>query len=162
LDAGTADFQKTPISLRQLLLEVVDKFRPQIEQSRTNIIINIPDLPEVVGDPDRLSQVFTNILDNAIKFSRPEGQIKLQGSSKKGFVEISIEDSGPGISKDDLPHIFERFYQVDPSRKGGALHGTGLGLAIANEIVQAHDGKIEVCSDAGQGCTFVVNLPVKL
>jgi two-component system OmpR family sensor kinase len=160
LDAGTADFQKTPTSLKPLLQDVVDKLKHQIEHANVNFVFSIPDLPDVICDPDRLSQVFTNLIDNAIKFTPPEKEISLQGSSSNIIVEIIIKDSGEGIAKEDLPHIFERFYQSDPSRKGGAQHGTGLGLAIAYEIVQAHNGKIEAYSEEGEGCTFIVQLPI--
>ncbi len=160
LDAGTADFQKTTVALKALLQGVVDKLKPQIEHAHVTLLSSIPDLPDVVCDPDRISQVFTNLLDNAIKFTPPDGNITLQGSSSKKSVEVIIKDSGKGITKEDLPHIFERFYQSDPSRKGGAQHGTGLGLAIAFEIVQAHNGRIEVYSEEGDGCTFIVHLPL--
>jgi len=160
LDGGTADFQLTTVALKPLFQDLVDKLKPQIELAQVTFITSIPDLPDVVCDPDRISQVFTNLLDNSIKFSSPGGIITLQGSSSDQNVEIIIKDSGKGILKEDLPHIFERFYQSDPSRKGGAQHGTGLGLAIAFEIVQAHNGKIEVYSKEGEGCTFIVHLPL--
>lgn len=160
LDGGSADFKLIPVALKPLLQDVVDKLKPQIEIALVTLISSIPDLPDVFCDPDRISQVFTNLLDNAIKFTPPGGDITLEGSSSDKNVEIIIKDSGKGIAKEDLPHIFERFYQSDPSRKGGAQHGTGLGLAIAFEIVQAHNGKIEVCSKEGEGCTFIVQLPL--
>jgi len=162
LDAGTADFQKTPVAFKPLLQDVVDKFKHQIEHAHVTLSTSIPDLPDVVCDPDRISQVFTNLLDNAIKFSPPGGNITLEGSYSKNRMEIIIKDSGKGIAKDDLLHIFERFYQSDPSRQGGAQHGTGLGLAIASEIVRAHNGKIEVYSEEGEGCTFIVYLPLPM
>ena len=75
-------------------------------------------------------------------------------------MELSVTDSGSGVPKDALPHLFDRFYQVDKSRAGGEGHGTGLGLAIVKEIVQAHGGRIGVRSEAGQGTTFMINLPL--
>jgi signal transduction histidine kinase len=160
LDAGTADFQKKAIALKPLIQSVVDKLKPQIDLSHVVLNTNIPDLPDVVCDPDRISQVFTNLLDNAIKFTPPDGEIILQGSSSNESVEIIIKDTGKGIAKEDLPYIFERFYQSDPSREGGSQHGTGLGLAIAFEIVQAHNGRIDVYSKEGEGCIFIVHLPL--
>jgi two-component system sensor histidine kinase ResE len=159
LDAGTADLQLTPLYLRPLLEGVIEKFKPQTERAKVRLNFNISDLPEIRGDADRLSQVFTNLLDNSIKFTPTGGEVHLQAFAKEQFVEITITDSGPGISSDEIPHIFERFYQGDPSRKGGTQHGTGLGLAIVYEIVQAHDGTIKVYSTLGQGSTFTIQIP---
>jgi two-component system OmpR family sensor kinase len=160
LDAGTADLQKTRLDLKPLLEGVVEKFKPQTEQAHVNLSHRIPNLPEIIGDPDRLSQIFINLLDNSIKFTPAGGEVDLQACATDQWVEISLKDTGPGISAEEIPHIFERFYQGDPSRKGGAEHGTGLGLAIVHEIVQAHDGTIKVYSILGQGSTFIIQLPV--
>jgi signal transduction histidine kinase len=160
LDAGTADFHNSPVALKPLIQTVIEKLKPQMDFARVALINTIPDLPDIVGDPDRISQVFTNLLDNAIKFSPPDGIITLKGSSSIASVEIILKDSGIGITEEDLPHIFERFYQGDPSRKGGSKHGSGLGLAIAFEIAQAHNGKIEVYSKEGEGCTFIIHFPL--
>jgi len=160
LDAGCVDFNNIPVTLKPLIQSVVEKLKPQLELAQVELINNIPDLPDIVCDPDRISQVFTNLLDNAIKFTPPDGVITLKGSATNKSVELIIMDSGMGISKEDLPHIFERFYQGDPSRKGGSQHGTGLGLAIAYEIVQAHNGRIEVHSKEGDGSIFTIQLPL--
>jgi signal transduction histidine kinase len=160
LDAGTADFHNSPVALKPLIQTVIEKLKPQMDFARVALINTIPDLPDIVGDPDRISQVFTNLLDNAIKFTPPDGIITLKGSSSIESVEIILKDSGIGITEEDLPHIFERFYQGDPSRKGGSKHGSGLGLAIAFEIAQAHNGKIEVYSKEGEGCTFIIHFPL--
>jgi len=159
LDAGIADLQKTTLMPTQLLFNIIEKLKPQIINAGVNLDTNIPDLPEIIGDPDRLSQVFTNLLDNAIKFTPKDGKISIEALSVKNNIEIIIKDSGAGIPPEDVEHIFERFYQGDPSRKGGLDHGTGLGLAIVNDIVHAHNGKIEVSSNPGKGTTFVVTLP---
>jgi signal transduction histidine kinase len=137
----------------------------------------------VVGDGDRLAQVFANLLDNALKYT-PEGgrvQVKAQvatvqpsprrsnpfirlranpapAGSQAGWVEVSVADTGRGIPAQDLPRVFERFYQVDKAR--AARRGSGLGLAIAKEIVEAHGGRIGVESVEGQGTRFTVTLPV--
>jgi two-component system phosphate regulon sensor histidine kinase PhoR len=120
-----------------------------------------PSLPPVLGDPDRLGQVFANLVDNALKHARRApggGLVRLQAESHHGRVVCSVMDNGPGIPAEDLGRIFERFYQVDKSRaRRGA--GVGLGLAIAREIVQAHGGQIDVESVEGLGTRFTVMLP---
>ncbi|HIC90050.1 MAG TPA: ATP-binding protein [Anaerolineae bacterium] len=131
--------------------------------------LNVPQLPIILGDGDRLMQVFTNLLDNALKHTPNGGTITVEGSvveveSVQGdghqpMVEISVTDTGPGIPPEDLPHIFERFYQVDKSRPGGR-GGSGLGLAIVKEIVEAHGGHVHAESVVGLGSRFIVALPL--
>jgi len=118
------------------------------------------DLPSVTGDGDRLAQVFTNLVDNALKFTPANGAITLSAKKAGDGMEASVTDTGSGVPDDSLPHLFDRFYQADPSRAGGKQHGAGLGLAIVKEIVEAHGGKIGVRSQAGQGTTFVIHLPL--
>jgi signal transduction histidine kinase len=110
----------------------------------------------VVGDPDALMQVLLILLDNALKFTPPDGDIRVTTTATAGHVAIAVQDTGPGISPEALPHIFERFYQGDTARAGT---GTGLGLAIARALVEALHGTISVESEAGRGSTFVVTLP---
>jgi signal transduction histidine kinase len=86
--------------------------------------------------------------------------VTLVAGSAEGEIEISIADTGPGVPRDALPRLFDRFYQVDPSRAGGEGHGAGLGLAIVKEIVEAHGGRISVRSELGHGTTFVIHLPL--
>jgi signal transduction histidine kinase len=121
-------------------------------------------LPASIGDGDRLAQVFTNLVDNALKFTPVGGQVTLAALDAGNGLDISIMDTGTGIPKEALPHLFERFYQVDPVRPGGEAasgrRGAGLGLAIAQEIVQAHSGRISVRSEVGHGTVFVVHLPL--
>jgi signal transduction histidine kinase len=112
----------------------------------------------VQGDPDRLKQLMLNLVENAIKYTA-SGQICLSLQKREGQVGLSVSDTGLGISKEDLEHIFERFYRVDKARtreKGG----TGLGLSIVDWIVKAHGGYVEVQSEVGKGSTFTVWLPV--
>ncbi len=117
-------------------------------------------LPALIADGDRLAQVFTNLVDNALKFTPEGGAVLLSASVENGEMHISVTDTGAGIPAESLAHIFDRFYQADPSRKGGEKHGAGLGLAIAHDIVQAHGGKINVRSRLGEGTSFDVFLPL--
>ena len=160
LDAGTADLARAPLDLAALLEGVVRKLGPQSQQARIDLQSDIPPLPSFIGDGDRLAQVFTNLMDNAIHYTPPGGQVLLRAQQQNGNVQISIADNGPGISAEELSRIFERFYQLDKSRSGGNGHSVGLGLAIAQQIVHAHGGHITAHSEEGRGSVFVVSLPV--
>ena len=161
LDAGTADLKMTAVDLRLLLDSIVEKFSLQAQKDGINLILDSPsDLPTLVADGDRLAQVFTNLVDNALSHTPTGGQVTLQVLPTQTEMEIRVTDTGAGISADALPHIFERFYQADLSRPGGEKHGAGLGLAIVHEIVAAHSGRITVRSQEGLGTTFSVHLPL--
>jgi signal transduction histidine kinase len=160
LEGGTADLQKAPVDLGLLLNNIIDKFKLQAEQANVRFNLQLGPLPTITGDGDRLSQVFTNLVDNAIKYSPAGGQVTIFAALAGADVLIQVRDSGTGISPEDQKRIFERFYQVDKSRRGGSGRGVGLGLAIAHQIVTAHHGRIWVDSAPGQGSTFSVSLPV--
>jgi len=160
LDAGTLDLQRLPVDLPALLNNVAEKFTPQARAAQLSIRVETTALPTVTGDGDRLAQVFTNLVDNALKNTPAGGSVTLRAALTGSEVQVNVVDSGAGISPEALPHIFERFFQADPSRPGGEKHGTGLGLAIVREIVKAHGGKISVCSAPGTGSTFTVTLPL--
>lgn len=167
LETGTADLKMTSVDLRVLLSSIIERFTPQAHRVGIRLQMDVPkNLPALIGDGDRLAQVFTNLVDNALKFTPVNGQVTLSVVHAGTEVEISITDSGQGIPNEALSRIFDRFYQVDTSRSraGGETaagrHGAGLGLAIAQEIVQAHGGRIDVRSKVGHGTTFVIHLPV--
>jgi two-component system sensor histidine kinase ResE len=161
LEAGTADLKMSPVDVDVLLRNIVEKFGRMAEMTGVNLQVSVPEkLPVLIGDGDRLAQVFTNLVDNALKFTPANGSVTLQAVSRGPEMEISITDTGIGIPKEALPRLFDRFYQVDPSRAGGERHGAGLGLAIVQEIIQAHGGKISVRSEVGRGTTFVIHLPL--
>ena len=161
LDSGTADITLSPVDLSALLHTIVEKFRPQSQKSGVEIELDVPlDLPPVIADGDRLSQVFTNLVDNALKFTPSGGMVKLHAWPEKEGVLISVTDTGAGIPSEAEAHIFDRFFQADSARKGGEKHGAGLGLAIVREIVHAHGGRISLRSRLGEGTTFEVFLPL--
>ncbi len=162
LDAGTLDLQRAPVDLTALLNSIAEKFAPQARAGNVDIRVETAVLPAIIGDGDRLAQVFTNLVDNALKFTPAGGSITLRAAPAGSGVQVDVVDTGAGISAEALPHIFDRFYQADPSRPGGRKHGTGLGLAIVKEIVGAHGGKISVPSAPGTGSTFTISLPLTM
>jgi signal transduction histidine kinase len=161
LDAGTLDLQRVPVDLVALLNSIAERFSPQAHTAGVTIRVEAETLPPITGDGDRLAQVFTNLIDNALKFTPAGGSITLRATAAGSTVRVEVTDTGAGISSEAQVHIFERFFQADPSRPGGARHGAGLGLAIVKEIVAAHGGTIIIRSELGAGSTFTVTLPLK-
>jgi two-component system sensor histidine kinase ResE len=138
----------------------VNQLIPQAAQAQVQLTLKVNALPTIVGDEDRLAQVFTNIVDNAIKHTPVGGDVSVLAFQESDFAVIKISDSGEGIPEDQLSRIFERFYKIDGSRKKDGEPGTGLGLAIAQQIIQAHAGVITVQSDIGAGSEFEVRIPI--
>ena len=161
LETGIADLKMSPVNVSILLWNISEKFVLQAQKASIYMQVVTPqNLPPVMGDGDRLAQVLTNLVDNALKFTPPQGEVTLAAENAGDEIRISIRDSGIGIPKEALPRLFDRFYQVDASRAGGEGHGAGLGLAIVREIIEAHDGKISVRSEVGHGTTFMIHLPL--
>ncbi|HVR18464.1 MAG TPA: ATP-binding protein [Polyangiaceae bacterium] len=160
LRSAETGFQREEVDIAVLLRAVLESFAPAIAEKKMNLEQSfLPNAPAVVGDAQRLRQVFTNLLGNAIKFTPEAGVIRVAVEPDAMGVRIEISDSGPGIPEQFLPHAFEPFRQADSSwtRNRGGL---GLGLAIAKTIVALHDGTIEARSPGeGHGATFVVTFP---
>jgi len=160
LDAGQIEFIRQPVDLRALLTRVVDKLVLPAGEKGIELVDRVTELPPMIGDGDRLAQVFTNLVDNAIKHTPENGKVVVRGDSASGWISIHVDDSGAGIPSEDLSRIFERFYQVDKARSGGKGRGVGLGLAISRQIVEAHGGRIVTQSSVGRGSRFTVQLPI--
>ncbi|WP_339733607.1 HAMP domain-containing sensor histidine kinase [uncultured Gimesia sp.] len=156
-DAGIIPCIHDPVQLDALLLDVVDQLKPVATDRGVTLNCEIETVCEVLGDDISLSQVFFNILDNAIKYTQHSGRVTARLSVSQQTAVIEIQDSGIGISSDDLPHLFDRFYQADPSRQysGG---GAGLGLSIAKTVVLMHEGTIDIQSQPEHGTTVTVRL----
>jgi two-component system phosphate regulon sensor histidine kinase PhoR len=149
------------VDMGALLQNVMDKFTPQAQKAAVQLRLELPDrLPSLKGDGDRIAQVVSNLVDNALKFTPAGGQVTLSAAPAGKDLEVDVSDTGVGIPGDALPRLFDRFYQVDPARAGGEKHGAGLGLAIVQEIVQAHGGRMDVRSEVGSGTTVAVYLPL--
>jgi signal transduction histidine kinase len=155
LDAGQQPMKRSRFDLAQTARDCVTLIHPLAEERHVKIFCDLPPL-DCVGDPERLAQVITNLLTNAITYNKENGEVRISGEMKNGSVILIVRDTGTGISAENLPRVFDRFYRADQSRTSG---NTGLGLAISRAIVQAHGGEIEVSSQPDNGAVFTVRLP---
>ena len=159
LDAGQEPMKHERFDLSRVTRDCVELLRPLAAERGIQIHCDVPPL-ECLGDAERISQVVTNLLTNAIHFNRDQGEVRLSARTEGGAVLLTVADTGQGIPREDVPHIFERFYRVDKSRS--RVQGrSGLGLAICKAIVDAHGGSIEVSSQPGLGSAFTVKLPLR-
>jgi two-component system, OmpR family, phosphate regulon sensor histidine kinase PhoR len=157
IESGRLSLDRQPVAATDLLISASRRMRLQAERAGSNLRVeSARDLPTVNIDLQRLEQVLVNLIHNAVKFTRPGGEIVLLAESSEGSLRFGVRDTGIGIPADDVPRIFERFYRVDKSRAGS---GTGLGLSIAKHIVEAHGGKIWAESVEGRGSTFYFTIP---
>ena len=160
-DAGELTITPQTIEPERLINEVASVFQYQTSKKDISLTVEVASpLPSIEVDPGRMTQVLTNILDNATRHTPEGGRINLSAKQVEDNVEISIQDSGPGVPADILDRIFERFYRTDSSRqRDGDTGGSGLGLAIAKSIVQAHSGQLSAESEPGQGLKIIISLP---
>jgi two-component system phosphate regulon sensor histidine kinase PhoR len=169
IESGQVELALARTAARDLLDSAAARMQVQAERGGVGLRVDCPeDLPELRADQARLEQVLVNLIHNAVKFTRPGGDVVLSasadtsavpapgGSQPSSMITVAVRDTGVGIPADDVPRIFERFYQVDKARSG---HGTGLGLSIARHIVEAHGGTIWVESLEGSGSTFFFTIP---
>ena len=158
LDAGQKPIKRERFDLAGVARDCVELLRPLAAERGIQIHGDVPPM-ECLGDAERIGQVVTNPLTNAIHFNRDQGEVRLSARAEHGGVLLTVADTGQGIPVEDIPHLFERFYRVDKSRS--RIQGrNGLGLAICKAIVDAHGGTIDVASQAGVGTTFTVRLPL--
>jgi two-component system, OmpR family, heavy metal sensor histidine kinase CusS len=158
-DAGLPTHTFLPVRLDEIVRDVANHMQVMAREKELTLEIAVITPCVVHGEPDRLRQLYFNLLDNAIKYTPPGGIIKVSGESTDGHARIAVTDSGIGIPAAHLPRVFDRFYRIDPSRSR-EVDGTGLGLAICRSIAEVHGGRIRVTSDAGKGCEFAVELPI--
>jgi signal transduction histidine kinase len=155
LQAGGLNVKRSDVSLPTLARRLAERF--QIQTTRHQLVVDFPEnFPIILADEDRLQQLISNLISNAIKYA-PGGEIRISGEVRPEFVIVCVNDQGPGIALDDIPHVFERFYRApDTSRQ---TKGAGLGLFLARAIVEAHGGRIWVDSGNEQGARICFSLP---
>lgn len=157
IEAGTFAIRQAPVAVPALLDELVERFSLQAQDRGIVLQCDVrSDLPPALGDQDRLVQALSNLVDNALKFTKTGGHVMLRGQLVGDRLRVSVEDSGCGIPAESLPYVFDRFWQANRVSRAGA----GLGLAIARGIVAAHGGEISVQSTLGRGTRFDVTLPL--
>ena len=159
MDSQNVKLTRENLSIAQLIKENAHRLTPIANQKGQKIVLQLQDSCDIYADKSKLNQVIYNLMENAVKYTQASGVIRvtLQRQGRNAIFKVS--DNGPGIPKENLPHIFDRFYRVDKARsreKGG----TGLGLSIVHQLVLLHGGSINVESEEGRGATFIVELPL--
>jgi two-component system, OmpR family, sensor kinase len=155
LDAGQEILKRLRFDFSKTVSDCVELVKPMAEERGIKILTTLEPV-EITGDSERLAQVVTNLLTNAIQYNRDGGEVKIKLESQNGFALLTVADTGAGIPAEDLSRVFERFYRAEKSRTGAG--NSGLGLAISKAIVEAHGGNIEVSSEAERGTIFTVRL----
>jgi two-component system phosphate regulon sensor histidine kinase PhoR len=165
LNLSKIEDRKTVPSLQLLKIEdliqrTVAILKSRAQEKNIEISISLPDnLPQVPGDPDMLSQVLINLIDNSVSYTQPGGKIQIHAAAWEDELKVDVQDNGIGIPPESLSRVFERFYRVDKARSR-EQGGTGLGLSIVKHIIDAHHGSVQVESKVGVGSTFSFVLPL--
>jgi two-component system phosphate regulon sensor histidine kinase PhoR len=159
MDSGGLRLNRQPIPFKSTVQDAIDDLQPRALARDVTLENKVPGSLVALADNDRMRQVISNLLDNAIKYGRPGGATSVEGRLlPDGRIEIVVVDDGPGIPKEAQERIFERFYRVDKARSR-EQGGTGLGLAIVKHVMQAHGGEVRIESEPGSGSRFILNLP---
>jgi two-component system phosphate regulon sensor histidine kinase PhoR len=159
LESANPNLELSTVRLDELCLNVTRDWEKRFAEKNLHVIVDLaPGLPSVHADASRLQEILYNLLDNAVKYSPKDGEIRLRIEQREKEIALSVSDNGAGISKEDLPRIFERFYRADKVR-GSEEGGTGLGLSIVKHIALLHRGRVEAESEPGKGTTVRVFIP---
>ncbi len=156
-DAGQEVLQRSQLDFSKTISDSAELVQPLADERGVKILVEAKPI-EIIGDSERLAQVVTNLLTNAIQYNQPGGEVRVKLESKNGLAVLMVADTGAGIAPQNLARVFDRFFRADSSRTGAG--NSGLGLAICKAIVEAHSGTIEVASGENVGTTFTVRLPV--
>ncbi|MFQ6129447.1 MAG: sensor histidine kinase [Candidatus Hadarchaeaceae archaeon] len=156
LESGRIELHKEKLQLASLVQIVVERMEPSAELKHISIALEIPELLQVEADRERLGTVLMNLVENAIKYTPKGGRVLVEAEREGDQIIVRVKDTGPGIAKENLPKLFDKFFRVDLTKPG-----TGLGLTICKWLVEAHGGKIWCESELGRGSTFSFTLPVK-
>jgi len=158
IDADHIELQRRPTALGDIVGEVAELMAPRLEGKRQTLSIDISDAaPPADADPARVRQILTNLVTNAHLYTPEKGSLGISVTSGDGVVRLMVSDTGRGMTREEVEHVFERFYRAEGSK---TQQGTGLGLAIVKSLVDLHDGSIDISSEPGVGTTFAVSLPV--
>ena len=157
-DAGRLSLDRKQEDIGQVVSSVVTSMRPKFEAKQISTKVDLPQLPQIAIDAQRISQVLRNLLDNAVRHTPQGGEITIEAHESNGSIELAVADNGEGIPVEDMPHLFERFYRVDKSRNRHT-GGSGLGLTIVKRLIEAHGGTISVQSEVGKGSRFSFTVP---
>ena len=161
LESADSNLQLSDVDLLKLFGDVAHDWKKKFAEKGLAVVVDLaPDLPMIRAEEARLQEVLYNLLDNAVKYSRENGGVRLRAEQGRGEIALSVSDDGVGIDKNDLPRIFERFYRADKARSPEGIRGTGLGLAIVKHIAQLHGGRVEAESELENGTTIRVVLPI--
>ncbi|TAM58319.1 PAS domain-containing protein [bacterium] len=158
-ESGRLELRITDVDLAPLARDVSKRFEARAREQGVALRVEAPQRVRARGDRDRLVQVLVNLIDNALRYTPRGGSIEIGAECRGGEAFLSVRDTGTGIPYGDLPHVFERFYVVDRSRRRG-VSGTGLGLAIVKHLIEAHGGHVEAESELGHGSTFTCRWPL--
>jgi len=146
------------VALDAILRDESERFEEPAAEAGVALTIDAGPIPRVLGSPRDLALLVRNLVDNAIRYTRPGGRVDVALTPENGEVVLTVQDTGLGIPSRDIPRIFERFYRVDRARSR-ETGGTGLGLSIVKHVVENHGGRVDVRSELGQGTRFEVRLP---
>lgn len=162
MESGHTTLVKETVPINPVFERITQKFSQVAKENHIHLGFHteMPDDAVITLDEDRIEQVLTNLIDNAIRHTPQDGSVTVSLSQELSYLKVQVADTGEGISKEDLPFVFERFYKADKARTRHKKGGTGLGLAIAKNIVEAHHGNIRVESELGKGTTFTFYLPL--
>jgi two-component system phosphate regulon sensor histidine kinase PhoR len=162
LESGSSKLNVSEIDLLRFFTDLIRDWKKKFAAKKLKAAVEVADdCPSIHADEGRLREVFDNLLDNAVKYSNENGGIRLRAERRPNLTVLSVSDEGIGISAEDLPRIFERFYRTDKARSR-ELGGTGLGLSIVKHIAQLHGGKVDAESELGRGTTICLLLPTEV
>ena len=160
LESGKMSVKTVPFDLKQVILQVAESFRGQLDRKGMRLIVEVPDtMPMAFGDQHLLEQVLVNLVSNAVKYSPSNSKVGVEVVAQNNTLQVNVIDNGYGIPKDALPQLFEKFYRVPDMENADEIEGSGLGLALVKEIVERHGGQIRVKSKLGVGSVFTFSLP---
>jgi signal transduction histidine kinase len=159
LDAGVLEVARKPFDLSNLIREEAERFKVRAAREEVRLEVRVPDELLASGDPARTGQILAALLDNALRFTLQGGRVEVAARELDGWVEAAVTDTGPGISSEHLPRIFERFYRAEAARSRADGGGTGIGLAIAMGLARAQDGNLEAENAKDGGAVFRLRLP---